>query len=275
LEVITNGGARAVDFLIFGLALFFCAGTLVAQLPHESPSLPPVGEEFDRGKQSIATLDAAVAYIRPLIRPSNPREEADAADELVRRRFYHSYSFFDPGENWLAYLAGFLWLDLRSPVRPDDILKHPQAACSQQVIVFDALAQRLGLETAVVALDHHMAAAVKLGGRWQVYDADTEIHPRSYPLSALLAADPAVLAIYGHLASTLDLAGQAARGRIRLIDINADPAPHAAIFDEVTAMLSDYAWAFFLALALIRVVPSISAGRRAAAHPPGARLSVD
>lgn len=243
---------RTVNFLLLGLALFFCAGTLVAQLPPYAERFAKTREEFDPSLQGINSVDSATAYVLGSNPGSSPAARADAADEFVRRRFFHSYSFFDPGENWLAYLAGFVWLDLRSPVRPNDILQHPEAACSQQTIVFNAIVRRLGLRTAVVRLQGHMAAAVNIRGTWRVYDADIEIQPRSYPLTGLLTGDPSTLAIYGQRSRTLDLAGQAARGTIRLTDINGNPAPHATLFDKITSFLSLYGWAIFVALAALR-----------------------
>ena len=244
---------RLVDLLLFGVALFLCAGTLIAHLPRSSPELPSVHEAFDRQLQSIASVDTATAYVRRANDGGGPTALTDAADEFVRRRFVHGYSFFNPRQNWLAYLAGFVWLDLRSPVRPDDILQHRRAACSQQVMVFDAIARRLGLETAVVRFDGHMTAAVKVGGEWRVYDADREIEPRSYPLARLLAGDPAVLAIYRNAPGLIDLPGQVAHGRVRMTDVNGNPARHASIFHEVTEALSNYGWAVFLALAAARL----------------------
>lgn len=242
--------ARIAHIVIIGLALFFCAGTLVAQLPWPSPDLPDVHEEFAPQVQSIKSVDAAAAYVTRSNEAASPAALADAADEFVRRRFVHGYSFFSPGQNWLAYLAGFAWLDLRSPVLPNDILQHRRAACSQQVIVFDAIMRRLGFETAVVRFEGHMTAAVKLGNDWRVYDADREISPRSYSYQALEARDPAVLAIYRNAAGLVDLPGQVAHGEVRMTNVNGNPAPHASLFDAVTKALSRYGWAIFLGVAI-------------------------
>jgi hypothetical protein len=253
VSAVSRRSSGFVSFLIFGLAFFFCVATLVAQLPWQSPRLPRFHDTFDPALRSITSVDQATAYVRRRNPHANQAELADAADEFVRRRFLHSYSFFDPGQNWLAYLAGFVWIDLRSPVRPDDILKHRRAACSQQVMVFDAIARRLGFETAVVRFDGHMTAAVKIGREWRVYDADREIQPRSYSLDRLLAGDPAVLAIYANVPGLPDLPGQVAQGRVRMTDVNGNPAGHASLFHAITEALSRYGWAVFLALALVRI----------------------
>lgn len=246
------GRTRAIDFVLFGLTAFFCFGAILAQFSPSPSDAPPVREAFDPSLQSITSIDAAARHVRVQAGSDDPEALADAADEFVRKRFYHSYSFFDPHRDWVAYLAGFAWINLRSPVLPEDILDYPEAACSQQVIVFQAIVRELGLDAGVVTLQHHMVAAVKIGGRWEVYDADREISPRSYPLAGLVAGDPAVLAIYGELGRSIDLAGQARRGEISLIKVNANPAPQASLFHRATHLFSRFGWAIFLALALLR-----------------------
>jgi hypothetical protein len=253
LAIALSRRGRVVDFILIGLAVFFCLGTLLARIPRPAASLPEVREAFDPALRSIDNMDEATRYVSARASGNDQKSLADAADDFVRRRFYHSYSFFDPSEDWLAYLAGFAWINLRSPVLPDDILQHPEAACSQQVIVFQALVRRLGLDAGTVVMDHHMNAAVKIAGRWQIYDADLEISPRSYPLDRLLAGDPAVLAIYGKIGRSIDLAGQAAAGRIQLRHVDSNPAPQASLFHHATRALSDYGWALFLALLLLRI----------------------
>ena len=255
-------GGRTVDVVVVGLAIFFCLGSTVAWFSGEaSPTPVRVREAFDPSLGSVTSLDGAVRHVLARTKAHDPRSLADGADEFVRQRFYHAYSFFDLRQDWLAYLAGFAWIDLRSPVRPDDILKHPQAACSQQVIVFEALARRLGLDAASVRMDQHMAAAVKIDGEWQVYDADREITPRSYPLSKLIAADPSVLATYGSAGRALDLGAQAKAGQIHLTDVDRNPALHASLFHRVTHFFSDYGWLLFTVLAGLRLSIGRSARR--------------
>jgi hypothetical protein len=247
-------GGRTLDVVVVGLAIFFSLGSAIARLSREAAPTPVrVREAFDPSLASITSLDGAVRHVLAQTKAHDPKSLADGADEFVRQRFYHAYSFFDLRQDWLAYLAGFAWIHLRSPVLPDDILKHPQAACSQQVIVFEALARRLGLNAASVRMDQHMAAAVKIDGQWQVYDADREISPRSYPLSKLIAADPQVLAIYGSAGRALDLGAQATAGQIHLTDVNRNPAMHASLFHRGTHFFSAYGWLLFVALAGLRL----------------------
>lgn len=251
---LTNFTSRRIfDFLIYGLAVFFCLGTIAAHFSRPEKEARPVREAFDPGLQSITSVDGATAYVGNRARSNDPAVLADAADDFVRRRFYHSYSFFDPRENWLSYLAGFAWLDLRSPVLPDDILHHPEAACSQQVMVFQAIVRRFGLQSGIVRFNHHMVAAVRIKGAWRLYDADREITPRSYALTALVAGEPRVIAIYGSVATAIGLTDPVRRRHLSVDDINDNPAAHASLFHRITRWLSSYAWILLLGAALLRL----------------------
>jgi hypothetical protein len=261
LNIKNNRRRRAGDILLIILTVVFCGATLAASLTHSTTTLPLVHEAFDPALQSISSVDSAADYVRSHTRATDPKSLADFADEFVRRRFYHSYSFFDPSDNWLAYLAGFAWLDLRSPVLPDDILRHPQAACSQQAIVFQAIARKLGFDSGVVRLDHHMVVAVRIAGAWHLYDPDREISPRSFALSSLMAGDPRVLGIYGPAAKWIGISDPAKRGRVSVDDIDRNPAAHASLFDRGTRWLSRYGWALFLGLTLFRLWSRRSRGK--------------
>ncbi len=259
---------RAADFLTYSLAAFFCAGTIAARLSHPSTELPVIHEAFDPALQSVDSVDSATAYVRAHARSNDPLIIANAADEFVRRRFYHSYSFFTPRQNWLAYLAGFAWINLRSPVLPDDILEHPEAACSQQAMVFEAIVRRFGLDSGTVRFTNHMVAAVKIRGAWRVYDADREITPRSFALSSMIAGDPAVIAIYAPVAKYMGITDRNRRQNLRVDDIDSNPARHASLFHRMTRWLSSYGWIVFLGAALLRLArrprrTSAAFGRRA------------
>lgn len=201
--------------------------------------VPLLQEKFDPALSG----PAQVADIAGSIGGANRLEYADRADEFVRRRFFHSYSYYRPCDNWLAYVAGFLWDDLRSPVMADDILNYPRAACSQQAIVFQALLREMGIPYATVRLPGHFLSAAQINGQWLVYDANMEIPVRRYSLEKLLAGDPSVTSLYPELRVRNAALGRA----IRVSHVNGDPAPRAALFHRVTNFLSVWLWAIFLA----------------------------
>lgn len=238
---------RLVDRMLLGLALLF-GGSLIAANAVCVPGSLRLADQFDPDLQSIRGVDAAVAYVKGARSGTNPRALANATDTFVRKRFVHGYSQFAPCEDWIAYLAGFVRPDLRNPVLPGDILQHRRAACSQQAIVFQAIARKLGMNVASVRLNGHFVPAVRIGGQWVVYDTNREIEPTSYPLASLLAGDPRITESYGEFGRKLDLVGQAATGQIRLTDVNSNPAPRASALHRFTHFFSHYGWAVFLGL---------------------------
>jgi len=244
---------------LLALTLLFGSARLIASQACQAAPLE-FSDQFEPNLQSIGNVDAAVALVRQNAADSRPTTLADSTDSFVRKRFAHGYSEFKPCEDWIAYLAGFIRDDLRNPVLPDDILQHRRAACSQQAIVFQAVATRLGLDVASIRMRGHFMPAVRIGGQWIVYDPNREIEPRSYPVATLLSNAPLIQQRYGDFGRELGLIEQAAAGEIRVTDINSNPAPRASIFHRLTGFLSHNGWAVFLCLLVIITV--VNLGRR-------------
>ncbi len=216
---------------------------------YERPMVPEkVTELFDPHLQGVRSIDAAVTLVKQDARSGSPYDIALAADLFVRNRFFHQYSEFRPDQNWIAWLLGKIWPQLSAPVLPDDILQYRRAACSQQSIVFMEIMKRLGFEVRAVGLTGHYVAAVKMPNGWQVFDANMNIPVASYPLADLLSANESVLSLYPALRESIKV--DAARARIDLRPINADPAPNAGLLHRVTAIASNYLWIVMLSLAL-------------------------
>jgi hypothetical protein len=192
-------------------------------------------------------------------RGSREARVAKAVNQVVQERFFHGTSELTYRENWLAWLAGAGWLDLRVPVMPDDILQHRRAICSQQAIVFMELLRRHGLQYASVLISWpaanggsagHFAVAAKVDGRWLYFDPDQEARQAGVPIERVMDGS-ALAALYrdkpGFLAG---LREAAARGQIRLAHVNAFPAPRGGLFQTATRLLSAYGWLLFAMLAL-------------------------
>lgn len=238
---------RRSDRLLLASALLFGSALIVANTICARGPLV-ISDQFDPDLQSIGSVDAAVAYVKGTRSGTQPGATADATDVFVRKRFVQGYSELSPCEDWIAYLAGFVRRDLRNPVLPDDILQHRRAACSQQAIVFQAIARELGLDVGSVRLTGHFVPAVRIRGQWIVYDPNQEIEPRSFPLSSLLVGDPQIERSYGSFGRTIGIVRQAATGQIRLGDVNSNPAPRASVFHRLTHFFSLYGWLVFLGL---------------------------
>jgi hypothetical protein len=238
---LSSRALRAARRLVFIAAVFSGAVSLRSVFPAPRGKLNLSRELFDPTLQDVQTLDAAAAYIRAKVGEGAEAEAvAQAADTFVRQRFAEGYSVFLPQQNWLAYLAGFIWDDLRAAVLPDDILKHRLAACSQQAIVLQALLERFGVDYASVIFPGHFASAARIGGRWIYLDPHLEADQSKLRPVSDLRSEHGVKAIYESSVHYAFIKGIASQGR--LTDINRFPAPQAAIFHKATQFFSDFGW---------------------------------
>ncbi|UUR08475.1 hypothetical protein [Sphingomonas glaciei] len=188
-------------------------------------------------------------------------QKLDAADALLRKRFVHGYSYFRMKQNWMAAFLRPVWDDLAAPVRPDDILKFRRAACSQQAIVFQEIAKRLGFEFASVRINGqenlggHFLPTIKIEGQWWVYDANQEIAARRYPLDWLMTADAQISNVYQPDVARL-LLNSAHAKRVRFTDLNENAAEQASLLHGALALLSSVGWMLALLLwAILRPRP--------------------
>lgn len=100
-------------------------------------------------------------------------------DSLMKERFYHGYSHYSLADNYTAFLAGkYIWSDLSALVRPNDILSHPHAACSQQAIVFQELLKLKNFKVRKVAfsssISGHFCTEVRYNERNHFFDTNLE-----------------------------------------------------------------------------------------------------
>lgn len=95
--------------------------------------------------------------------------------ETIRKRFYHGYSYYNLSTNPLAFLAGkIFWNNLSAIVIPDDIMKHPMAACSQQAIVLMEIFKRRNIDYRKVGFSNHYTVEGKIEGEWKYFDTNLE-----------------------------------------------------------------------------------------------------
>jgi len=265
LHTLTEAASRAlrwrgVPFGLAALSLTFGAATAFTRSGEcEWRPLPEISDEFHPELSSINSVDEAVRYVRVMLGagPHSERQIAEAAATLVRKRFFHGFAEFRPCDDWLAYLAGYVWDDLRQPVVPDHVLMFRRGACNQQSMVFQAIVARFGLDYASVGFpamqgpdSGHFAAAVRIGGEWQLFDADKEIPVDAVvPVTEVLAGGEILEELYPDHGRGWREAGR--RGWIWFRGINENPAPQAALLHRTTEFMSTYGWAVFAALFLI------------------------
>ncbi|MBK6836794.1 MAG: hypothetical protein IPG89_22065 [Bacteroidetes bacterium] len=127
--------------IYFGLAIGFLIPLLIGSVGNVSKH-QAITEQFDSNLLNINSIDKALDYIDSLSKTNDEGQfdtlrYVQAASKFTKSRFFHGLSRYKFSENWIAVLgANCLWDHMSAIVNPDDIIKHSNALCSQQSIVF-------------------------------------------------------------------------------------------------------------------------------------------
>jgi hypothetical protein len=171
--------------------------------------------------------------------------------QLIRQRFYHGYSYYSMADNPLAFIAGKVHPHLSAIVMPEDIMKHPMAACSQQSMVLMEIFKRCDVDYRKVGFAHHYAVEAKIDGEWRYFDTNIEpkIQDNSQSLETLISSgrfDSGYKATQLGVNAIYQLKTTHSYGKI-----DATPAPRAAMFHKLCYLLVSK---YFLTPALLVVV---------------------
>jgi hypothetical protein len=187
----------------------------------------------------------------------DPEQYSLIVNQTLRDKFYHGYSYYGAGQNTFAYLlAPLIKKDLAAIVIPNDILKHPMAACSQQSIIGMEIFKRKGFSVRKVGFfsakyGGHFCFEVFFNNRWHFFDPDLEpelsvIRANHFPsISELVKNDSLLKKLYVNKDKDLieKLFPTYFYG-----PVNKFPAPNARFFQYVTKYLSYTAWLFLILL---------------------------
>lgn len=174
---------------------------------------------------------------------------ANELSEVIKNRFYHGYSYYSIQENWVASVSGSLfWSHLSAIVLPDDVLKYPNAACSQQSIVLMECFRRKGIPFRKVGYDHHYALEGEIDGKWYYFDPNLEpvfdkVSRKSIDTIFIMQEE---YAIYNNRLDSATVQWGLANRTIG--EVNAAPAPQASLFHRATKVLSKTLWLLPLGL---------------------------
>lgn len=182
--------------------------------------------------------------------------------EVMRKKFYHGYSYYDAYSNPMAaFFAPVIKNGLAAIVIPDDIVKYPFAACSQQSIVGMEIFKRIGYQVrGVIMFDTltqtgHFAYEVFYDGDWHYFDSNQEpdvevLKKYNRPSVAFLTEHPEVIAAaYYNRDHQLF---QRLLKSSRMGQINKNPAPNAFLFQTITRYLTYFGWALVWLVFIIR-----------------------
>ncbi len=134
-------------------------------------------EEYDSSYfKRFQTVENIINYAdtSPGAGKKNSLEYYNLVAEILRKRFYHGYSYYNFSDNPLSYLAGHAWSHLSAVVIPDDIMKHPMAACSQQSLVLAEIFRRNKINYRKIAFSGHFALEGYIENKWRFFDTNME-----------------------------------------------------------------------------------------------------
>jgi hypothetical protein len=223
-------------------------------------------EEFDPGLARLNSMNELEHYCDSLYSASNAsgsnefeRNYTDIVSAVTRKRFFHGYSHYGFENNYLAVVFSRATVDGYSAiVAPDDIMKYPYAACSQQSIVVMELLKRKQIRSRKISFQGktagHFCFEVFYDNGWHFYDTNLE------PDRAVLNKydRPGIAFLVSHTDVLLD--AYRAQDKEKMLDVfptyqygkeNVFPAPRAIIFQRATKILSYAGWAIFLIAFLI------------------------
>ncbi|HJW18840.1 MAG TPA: hypothetical protein VJ499_17040 [Flavisolibacter sp.] len=229
------------------LALVFLVFLLAGYYFIKSPVLPDTvnkgykWEAFDPGLvPRLRSIDDVLKFTDSSC-AGQPKQSLDYVRFLSRtfsERFYHGYSYYSFQDNWIAYLSGkIIWSHLSAIVLPDDILKHPQAACSQVSIVLAAALKRIGIPYRKVGLKNHFVLEAYINKKWYLFDPNME--PQFPNGRKSLAELKAAHELYeGYKGKLSPIQADYTFSVIKYGKTNEALAPNASIYHKVTAVLS-------------------------------------
>jgi len=218
-------------------------------------------EEFNPNLYKIYNVKTLISYVDSLygsavIQPKDSLHYANFMAKTVRNRFYHGLCLYTWKDNWVLYLLNPIHPHSLAIVKPNDILKHPDALCSQQAIVAMIALRNKGFSYRKIGFYDkdrkigHFTYEIKLKDGWHFFDVDLE------PDFNLLVKNnrPSIEAL-SHNDKLREKAYKKFDTNIRVDLIksykndyieNEYPAKHMLLFHEITRMMSYGLWFILL-----------------------------
>jgi hypothetical protein len=83
-------------------------------------------------------------------------------------------------ENWVQWIAGFLYVPLRRTQDADLLINGQNAECSERSQILKSIAEEFGFQCRFVGLGGHVVLEVAVDGDWQVADPEFGL---TYPVN--------------------------------------------------------------------------------------------
>lgn len=210
---------------------------------------PKRAEHFDASLSRLNSIEKLSAYADSIaafqqINPTDPRYLL-LLEKVTAERFYHGFSHYTVKENWSAAIGEKVFGNgLSCIVKPEDIMKKPKGACSQQSIVMMALLRKKHIDYRKVGFPHHFAVGARFKDKWYFADADQE---PDIPLAARQRenwkgeADNLKPYYNSNVYPNLDF-GFGVRQIVETGSVNEVPARRLSFFHSFTLLCSRFSW---------------------------------
>ena len=214
-------------------------------------------EEFDAQLYKLNTLSKIVSYVDKQygsrqISTTDSLHYANLMARTLRMRFYHGWSQYGFKDNWVLYLLSPIHKHSLGIVAPNDILKYPEALCSQQAIVGMMALRSRGFTFRKVGFydpkynNGHFTFEILLKDGWHYYDLDMEpnlhiMESNNRPSIDSLASNTKMRrAAYSE--SPKEIKDDLISNYDNTFPINVFPAKNMLMFHRVTMFLSYTLW---------------------------------
>lgn len=174
---------------------------------------------------------------------------------IISCKFYHGFSHWKMNENWIAAIGEkATGIGLSCKVQPDEIMKNPSAACSQQALVMMEILKRKNIDYRKVGFPHHYALEVKSKGNWYYFDPNMEPTMNlTQRLHDSWKQSNDSLKKYYDPAKHVNISYQFGNGQKATFGaVNEIPAQRLRLFQSSTAVLSKILWFFPLMILFAR-----------------------
>lgn len=214
-------------------------------------------EEFDASLYKLTTMDKVVAHVNALygsdtIASADSLHYANLMARTLRMRFYHGWSQYGFKDNWVLYMINPIHKHSLGIVAPNDILKYPEALCSQQAIIGMMALRSRGYSFRKVGFhdpkynNGHFTFEILLNDGWHYYDLDMEpnlkvMESNNRPSIDSLASNTKMRrAAYSE--SPKEIKDDLIINYDNTFPINVFPAKNMLMFHRVTMFLSYTLW---------------------------------
>lgn len=234
--------------LLIALAILLVIPNFISKDINE-PAVFDHKERYNPALASLRSVDQLEKYVDAVAAQKNIQpgtgEYTTLLAYIISCRFYHGFSHWKLSENWIAAVGQKITgIGLACKVKPEDIMKHPNAACSQQALVMMEVLRRKNINYRKVGFPHHYALEVQLQNQWYYFDPNMEpkIKFTQRAHNNWKGENDLIKNYYPNTAET-DLTYRFGNGqKAEFGVINEVPARNARFFQGFTGILSKVLW---------------------------------